>query len=197
MLTNNKTFRRFMTVGLVAVMAIGLWSSLAGIANARGGHAGGRGGGRGFASRGRSAGRSFANRGRSFVNHSRGFRGGRAFSRNVVRRPRFTRPIHHGRYFGWGETLDGDGFVDADTAVVASAPITLLNPAETQQAVAYTLGADQDSLDPAQSKAYDDGTQVITFDRGGDFGQAQYTLEPGTYRFVATDQGWDLHTVTQ
>jgi hypothetical protein len=37
---------------------------------------------------------------------------------------------------------------------------------------------------------------VIVFDRGGAFGQATYTLQPGTYRFAMTDKGLDLRTVT-
>ncbi|HUE14442.1 MAG TPA: hypothetical protein VMR25_09785 [Planctomycetaceae bacterium] len=115
---------------------------------------------------------------------------GRSRGRKVVRRDR-----RRGGY-GWGDSVDGDAAVVAD-GVVASAPITLLNPAETRQTVSYTLGASQDSLEPTQSMDYDGGTQVITFDRGGNFGQAQYTLEPGTYKFVATNQGWDLNSVTQ
>jgi hypothetical protein len=53
------------------------------------------------------------------------------------------------------------------------------------------------TLEAGQSVNHDQGTQVIAFKRGGSFGNARYTLEPGTYRFVATDHGWDLRTVTQ
>ena len=38
---------------------------------------------------------------------------------------------------------------------------------------------------------------AIVFDRGGSFGQARYTLQAGSaYKFVSTDQGWDLRSVT-
>ena len=33
---------------------------------------------------------------------------------------------------------------------------------------------------------------LVEFDRGGDFGTARYTVTAGTYKFVATDRGWDL-----
>ncbi len=75
--------------------------------------------------------------------------------------------------------------------------ITILNPQETQRTVGYTLDSAQYSLDPAQTQVYDGGPRLIAFDRGGSFGQAQYTLQPGTYRFIATDRGWDLRTVTE
>ena len=89
----------------------------------------------------------------------------------------------------------GDVDFAADADVLDS--ITLLNPQETRATVGYTLDSAQYSLDPAQSQVYDGGTRLIVFDRGGSFGQAQYTLQPGTYRFVATDRGWDLRTVTE
>jgi len=77
------------------------------------------------------------------------------------------------------------------------AVITLLNPAETRTAMYYNLGSSQYTLEAGQSVGHGDETQVIAFDRGGSFGEARYTLAPGTYRFVATDHGWDLHTVTE
>jgi hypothetical protein len=94
----------------------------------------------------------------------------------------------------------GDGFADdSDFTPGGDALdyITLLNPEETRQTVGYTLDADEYSLDPAQTKVHDGGTRLIVFDRGGDYGQARYTLQPGTYRFIATSQGWDLRTVTE
>lgn len=81
--------------------------------------------------------------------------------------------------------------VDPQPAVV-----TLMNPAETGGTVSYSLGAGQYALKAGQSVDYSQGTQVIAFNRGGSFGEARYTLEPGTYRFVVTDHGLDLHSVT-
>jgi hypothetical protein len=109
--------------------------------------------------------------------------------------------------FGFGSGFDGDGDFapgsdfPSDTAAAADPnvvdSITLVNPQETRKTVGYTLDSAQYSLDPAQSQVYDGGPQSIVFDRGGSFGQAQYTLQPGTYRFIATDRGWDLRNVTE
>lgn len=107
----------------------------------------------------------------------------------------------HGHY--WGDGDRGDGEVDggafdspAVDAAAVLAPVVILNPAQTRRTVNYTLGAAQYSIEPDHSLEHNDGTQVLTFDRGGSFGQASYTLQPGTYRFIATSTGWDLRTVT-
>jgi hypothetical protein len=88
---------------------------------------------------------------------------------------------------------------DVTPVVVDPQPavITLLNPAETRTAVYYNLGGNPYTLEAGQSVGHGAETQVIAFDRDGSFGEAHYTLAPGTYRFVATDHGWDLHTVTE
>jgi hypothetical protein len=171
MFSTNKV-RGLLTFGLGAMLAIGVWSALAGTAEARGGHGGG-------------GHRSFSH----FGGHARGF------ARTSTRQhnhPHHYR--HHHRRIGSGYWADGDSDYAPD--VDAPAYITLLNPEETRQTVGYTLDSDQYSLDPAQSKVHDGGPRLIVFERGGAYGQAQYTLQPGTYRFIATDQGWDLRTVT-
>ena len=95
---------------------------------------------------------------------------------------------------------DGQSPVDSPVAGQdPSAAITLLNPLETRGTVNFSLASETGSLQPgyaAQAIASD--PQLIVFDRGGSFGQAQYTLQPGSaYRFAATEQGWDLRTVAQ
>jgi len=77
------------------------------------------------------------------------------------------------------------------------AVITLMNPADTNAPVNYSLGNNQYSLAAGDEMVHEEGAQVISFNRGGQFGEARYTLQPGTYRFVATNHGWDLHTVTE
>ena len=125
---------------------------------------------------------------------------------------------HHHGYGYWGDSDGGDvedgtsrmGDVedadveDADVEdgtdaepVATVMPITLLNPAEIGQPVKYTLGSADYSVDSAGRKVHKEGTQVIVFDRGGEFGDATYTLQRGTYRFIRTDRGLDLRTVTQ
>ena len=34
---------------------------------------------------------------------------------------------------------------------------------------------------------------MIQFDRGGDFGNAQYVLDSGEYFFGESDHGWELY----
>jgi hypothetical protein len=108
---------------------------------------------------------------------------------------------HRSGRFGLYGGFDGDADFGTDLPAVADAnvadSITLVNPQETRATVGYTLDSAQYSLDPAQSQVYDGGSRLITFDRGGSFGQAQYTLQPGTYRFIATDRGWDLRSVSE
>jgi hypothetical protein len=99
----------------------------------------------------------------------------------------------HNQWHDRGVGRDGGAVVDP-VPVVAS--IRILNPASTGRLVNYMLGAGQFSIDSAQSMVHNDGTQVITFDRGDGFGTAAYTLDPGTYRFTLTEAGWDLVTVT-
>jgi hypothetical protein len=77
------------------------------------------------------------------------------------------------------------------------AVITLMNPAQTRTSLNYTLGESQYVIGAGETSTFEEGTQVIAFDRGGSFGEARYTLEPGaSYKFVSTDHGWDLHSVT-
>jgi hypothetical protein len=95
---------------------------------------------------------------------------------------------------------DGDGGADgapsAVEPVTVPARVSILNPAGNGGTVSYTLGSDQYSIAAGESRAHDDGTQLIVFDRGKSFGQSTYTLQPGSYRFVMTATGWDLRTVT-
>lgn len=51
----------------------------------------------------------------------------------------------------------------------------------------YTMGAGQ------SQKLTSKGAWIITFGRGGDLGNAKYTLTEGTYEFVVGDHGgWDI-----
>jgi hypothetical protein len=109
--------------------------------------------------------------------------------------------VDGGDYGDYGDYLPDVVPVVPDIAPVVVDPqpavITLVNPADTRTPVYYNLGGSQYVLEAGQEAAHGDATQVITFDRGGSFGMVSYTLQPGTYEFVATNAGWDLHTVTQ
>ena len=200
-------FRKLTIVALPAlIFALASFSTndSASQALARGGHGGGGHHGGGHRAGGHRGGRSRGHR----VSHSRASRS-RGHNRNRSRNHRHNHRHHHryrnGGYGGYGfdggDDGDYDYGMDGDYAAVGDGgaldSITLLNPPEVRRPVGYTLDSAQYSLDAAQSQVYDGGTRLITFDRGGSFGQAQYTLQPGTYRFIATDRGLDLRTVTQ
>ena len=87
--------------------------------------------------------------------------------------------------------------VPVDPVYVGPRPvITLLNPAGSGASLSYTLGAAQYMIAAGETATFEDGTQEIAFDRGSSFGEARYTLQPGTaYKFVSTDHGWDLNSV--
>jgi len=89
-----------------------------------------------------------------------------------------------------------DGMPSTVEPVAVPARVSILNPAGTGGMVNYTLGSDQYSIAAGESRAHDEGTQLMVFDRGKSFGQSTYTLQPGSYRFVMTATGWDLRTVT-
>jgi hypothetical protein len=78
-----------------------------------------------------------------------------------------------------------------------TALVTIVNPAETRHTVHYVFAADAASLDAGMQNVHGQAGQEISFDRGGSYGPARYTLNAGTYRFVATAQGWDLQSVAQ
>jgi hypothetical protein len=78
-----------------------------------------------------------------------------------------------------------------------SATVKVMNPGETGQTVNYVLGSETSSLEPGTANIHAQVSQEIVFDRGGSFGTVRYTLGPGAYRFVATDNGWDLRTVRE
>jgi hypothetical protein len=183
--TGDSTMFRKMTIAVVPalVFALAAFSTNNSASQAfANGHGGGHRGGGHAASHRSAAHRS--------VNHRSGVH--RSAAHKVTHAKHSAKGHGHWRRYGFG--LDGDAdAVDVD----GLDSITLVNPQETRATVGYTLDSAQYSLDPAQSQVYEGGTQVIVFDRGGSFGQAQYTLQPGTYRFVSTDRGWDLRTVTE
>jgi hypothetical protein len=74
--------------------------------------------------------------------------------------------------------------------------VVLWNPTANRAGVAYVLNdqfayemkpGDQQELDTAGGGAW-----TIAFDRGGNLGEARYSLGEGTYEFTLTSAGWDL-----
>ena len=97
---------------------------------------------------------------------------------------------------------------DSTTSAIRPAPnalpngasaeaVKVINPSETGVTVNYTFGSEASSLEAGNANIHSQVSQEIVFDRGGSFGIARYTLGPGTYRFVASESGWDLRTVRE
>lgn len=73
-------------------------------------------------------------------------------------------------------------------------PIKIVNPAANNTTLSYVLGGSLYTISPGSSQdLVHDRSWVIEFNRGGNFGQARYTLEAGLYTFTGTDHGWDLY----
>ncbi|HZY84278.1 MAG TPA: hypothetical protein VFE78_05580 [Gemmataceae bacterium] len=75
--------------------------------------------------------------------------------------------------------------------------IRLVADKELGESVNYTLDSSAFQMGPGQSQNLDGSkTWTIRFDRGGSFGQAEYSLTSGAYEWVVTDRGWDLRSKT-
>ena len=75
-----------------------------------------------------------------------------------------------------------------------AAPIRIVNKPLTETTLSYALNDYPYEIKPGEVQSLaEDRTWVIEFDRSGDFGVAQYTLEPGEYSFAMTDHGWELY----
>lgn len=71
--------------------------------------------------------------------------------------------------------------------------VTLVNPTQTRGTVHFLLNGQISSLTPGQSRKFEDGDAwAIEFHRGGEFGDAVFTLSQGVYSFKVTRNGWDL-----
>ena len=75
--------------------------------------------------------------------------------------------------------------------------VVLCNPADNGGTVHYLLDGQVCSLGPGE--AQDLGTRgpwSIQFHRGGDFGDADRSIETGSFAFRVTESGWDLQRAT-
>ena len=73
-------------------------------------------------------------------------------------------------------------------------PIKIVSPDDAGAAISYSLNEFDYTIAPGESQLItNDREWVITFDRGGDFGTARYTLAPGLYTFGQTETGWQVY----
>ena len=74
--------------------------------------------------------------------------------------------------------------------------VLIVNPASSRGTINYNLNhifySAQAGMQQKLTALQNGRPWVIEFDRGESFGSAAYTLAQGTYRFTATDSGWEL-----
>ena len=81
----------------------------------------------------------------------------------------------------------------APAAARAAAPveITITNP--EMDAITYRVDGTQYDMQPGYSQRLTTkASWIVEFDRGDGRKSMQYTLTAGSYRFVASERGWDL-----
>jgi hypothetical protein len=73
-------------------------------------------------------------------------------------------------------------------------PIKIVCPDDLGAELTYTLNEHEYTIKPGESQTLVNNRQwVITFDRGADYGTAQYSMSAGTYTFALTKKGWDIY----
>jgi hypothetical protein len=73
--------------------------------------------------------------------------------------------------------------------------VTVRNPAGSKVKLAYLLddSEDQEISAGETKKLAAKGSYTISFDRGGNYGSARYTITEGLYEFTMTARGWELY----
>ncbi len=95
-----------------------------------------------------------------------------------------------------GDTIPEDYYIKDKTPPGGDA-IRIVSPAELDATLSYAVNGFPFQIKPGDHQDLPtDRTWVIAFNRGGDFGNAEYTLEPGEYTFGSSDRGWELSRAT-
>lgn len=82
---------------------------------------------------------------------------------------------------------------DTTEAVQIESGVLLRNPKDSGGTIHYIIDGTQHSMGVGQTqKLSGKKARLITFDRGGNHGQAKYSLGEGTYVFRVTEKGWEL-----
>jgi hypothetical protein len=95
-----------------------------------------------------------------------------------------------------GDSIPEDYLVKDETPPAVTDSIRIAHAADAEAPLSYALNEYSYQIEPGDHQDLTtDRTWVIAFNRGGDFGDAEYTLESGTYTFGPSDHGWELfHT---
>lgn len=82
--------------------------------------------------------------------------------------------------------------------IASRGEIKIIHKAGGSVEVHFALNRKVYTIKPGETQRFnDDRDWVIAFGSGGSKGDLRYTLKAGTYRFVATDGGWDLKQTTE
>ena len=73
--------------------------------------------------------------------------------------------------------------------------VRIMNPAATTNLpIGFMINGQVVRLQAGEAGDFRvDGSGLVKFHRGGNFGESSYTLKQGEYRFEATAQGWELY----
>ncbi|MHB1037472.1 MAG: hypothetical protein ACYC35_18805 [Pirellulales bacterium] len=111
-------------------------------------------------------------------------------------------PWYGGYYPYYGYRYYGDAYLaerpilvnPLPSEVFSGEPIRIVNPASSRATLSYSLNGIVYRIQPGESQDLrEDRAWVIEFNRGGNFGPAQYRLRPGVYSFSFSDHGWELY----
>lgn len=85
----------------------------------------------------------------------------------------------------------------ADASGCAYSGLLIMNPATTGGGMEYVINSQNYSTPAGYNQAFSGtGGWLAQFNRGPGFGDARYSLNPGTYYFASTDHGWELYVRT-
>jgi hypothetical protein len=102
---------------------------------------------------------------------------------------------YYGNNYGYGQVTSGYWpQTTANPLPQAQAPAEVVNPATTGVTLSFNVNGQAYSLAPGmkQDLTISPG-DTVSFDRGGSFGAATYSLNPAIYTFAATNNGWELY----
>jgi hypothetical protein len=90
-------------------------------------------------------------------------------------------------------TGDSAAVAPAASPELSAGQVLVVNPAENQSTLAYSINSRSFTLKAGESQRLDvTPDMTIEFDRGLSGDPARYPLTAGTYTFKSTDKGWDL-----
>ena len=92
--------------------------------------------------------------------------------------------------------VTGTPLAEAEGEAVTNG-VLIINPASSRGTINYNINGNHyvanSGMQQKLAAVRDNRPWTIEYDRGEKFGPAAYTLAPGTYRFSATDRGWELY----